>query len=137
VVKAESSYTVAIETYPFLALDRLDEMLARVLWFPGELKYRYVFLNRERGEYVDLRSDLGINLGKAVPIYSVGIRARGGFAALRSIRRDGKWVEPPGWMENATMALVSMQRESLFYREVRVERLPVKDLSPNEESDPR
>jgi hypothetical protein len=126
---SSNPYLWLMETKPFRFGDHLRWELNRIYRYHlGWTETRYVLLNRQQREVFDIGYALnepGITVhGVTLSWRSVPLRG-GGFAVVR----NGRWVERPGWADGATLALVAKEPEALFARDVRVERLTVKETA--------
>lgn len=118
-----AAHVTLLETWPGLLSSRLREELERQTWHAHHNAHQLIAVNRARGEIGGARSDKPRKLF----VYGVGIAWHVVSIGPGMVRRGDQWVQRPGWMENASLALLRFTDEALFKREVKVERVPVEN----------
>jgi hypothetical protein len=94
-----------------------DEFVGRLILGKRE-KRGYVAFNRSRGEFVSINSEQSRSLlinGVSLTSQIIIIRPYG-------VRRGGAWVPQPSWLDAATLGYFALREDSLFVREVAVDR---------------
>ncbi|HUR60083.1 MAG TPA: hypothetical protein VM029_20335, partial [Opitutaceae bacterium] len=87
--------------------------------------------HRARGEFASVREDKS----RTIVINGVGVTWYTFDVAPGWVYRSGQWVQRPEWSEGVSLALVRMNDEAIFARDVRADRVPIeKDRAPGAEN---
>jgi len=111
----------AVDTAPYSWMETYREWRQRGRWFGTRNDRVFVLLNRGRGEYLSLN-----DRSRAFIVAGVQLTWRELTAGGLQVRRGDRWESRPGWMDDATVALVRAVPESVFRRDVNIDAMRVR-----------
>jgi hypothetical protein len=116
-----------IQTQPRSLIRMLRDTAESGVWFNWGMPprdVRFVQLNRPFGQFVEMW-DSGANTRELL-VYGVVVRRRTQRLDAPVVSRAGRWVPVPGWMAGVTLGMITVHNETVFFRDLKIDRYQVK-----------